>query len=163
MYTFFCNVRRGVRVGSGRVGNVETTQFSFLLQIKIIGRLYSFAIEQNQTDKKYMYFVSLLQTILMQWWDNIIKLTRTNIQIYSDTALYTERISEYIHMRHIYRTNIRIYLYSRNSTNTNKNNIRGSFYSNIWKFVLITDWRIFQKGSLMLSENKISHWIFLNA
>ena len=66
MYTFFCNVRRGVRVGSGRVGNVETTQFSFLLQIKIIGRLYSFAIEQNQTDKKYMYFVSLLQTILMQ-------------------------------------------------------------------------------------------------
>ena len=46
---------------------------------------------------------------LMQWWANIIKLTRTNIRIYLDATLCTEWISEYIRMQHIYRTNIRIY------------------------------------------------------
>ena len=42
---------------------------------------------------------------------------RMNIQIYSDAT--------------IYQTNIQIYSYSGNSTNTNTNFIRGSFYSNI--------------------------------
>ena len=46
-----------------------------------------------------------------------------NIQIYSNATLCTERISEYIQMPHIYRMNILIYFYGRNSTNTNTNNI----------------------------------------
>ena len=81
-----------------------------------------------------------------QWWANIIKWTRTNILIYSHATLCTEWISEYIRMQHIYRTNIQIYLYSGNSTNTNTNNIWGSFYSNIRILVLITDWRNFFKA-----------------
>ena len=87
-----------------------------------------------------------------QWWANIIKWTRTNIRIYSDATLCTEWISEYIWMQHIYRTNIRIYLYPRNSTNRNTNNIWGSFYSNIRIFVLITDWRNFSKALTNVSS-----------
>ena len=60
---------------------------------------------------------------ILQWWANIIKWTRTNIQIYSYAILCTERISEYIRISHIYRTNIRIYLYAEISTNMNTNNI----------------------------------------
>ena len=82
-----------------------------------------------------------LFSYLAQWWANIIKWTRTNIRIYLDARLCTKWISEYIWMQHINRTNIRIYLYSGNSTNTN--NIQGSFYSNIPIFVLITEWRNF--------------------
>ena len=78
-----------------------------------------------------------------QWWADIIKWTRTNIRIYLDATSYTERISEYTRMQHIYRTNNRIYLYSRISTNTNINCIQGSFYSNIQIFVLNTDCRNF--------------------
>ena len=43
-----------------------------------------------------------------------------NIRIYSVATLCTKQISEYTRMRHIYRTNIRIYLYAKNSTNSNK-------------------------------------------
>ena len=70
----------------------------------------------------------------MQWWANIIKLTQTNIQIYSDAVLCTKQISEYIWMPHIYRTNIQIYLYLENGTNTNTNNIQGPFFR-IFKYL----------------------------
>ena len=56
---------------------------------------------------------------------------RTNIRQYLDATLYTERISEYIRMPHIYRMKIRIYSDAGNSTNTNTNVIRGQYYSNI--------------------------------
>ena len=68
---------------------------------------------------------------LTQWWANIIKWTQINIWIYSDGTLCTERIAQYIWMQHIYRTNIRIYSYSRKITNMNTNNIQESFYWNI--------------------------------
>ena len=71
----------------------------------------------------------------IQWWENIIKWTRTNIQIYLDATLYTKQISEYIRMQHIYRKNIQIYSYSRNITNTN--NIWGSIFR-IFKYLYLS-------------------------
>ena len=59
----------------------------------------------------------------------------------SDVTWFTERISEYIWMPHINQTNIRIYSYPGNDTNTNTNNIQGPFYLNI----LITDYSNFEK------------------
>ena len=56
---------------------------------------------------------------------------------------YLPEISKYILMQHINETNIQIYLYSGNSTNTNMNHIQRSFYSNIQIFVLITDYNFF--------------------
>ena len=73
---------------------------------------------------QFVCFVSR-EGVPWQWWANIIKWTQTNIRIYLDATLCTERIFEYIRMPHIYQTNIRIYLYARNSTNTNTNNIWG--------------------------------------
>ena len=81
----------------------------------------------------------------VQWWANIIKWTWTNIWIFLDATWCTERISKYIQMQHIYQTNIKIYSYAANSTNTNTNNIQGSFYLKIQIFVLITDLRNFCK------------------
>ena len=81
-----------------------------------------------------------------QWWANIIKWTWTNIRIYLDATLCTKWISKCIWMQYIYRTNIQTFLYSGNSTNMNTNYLHGSFYSNIWIFVLITDWRNILKG-----------------
>ena len=77
-----------------------------------------------------------------------------------------ERISEYTRMPHYVLNewmnewmdatylpkNVRIYSYSRNSTNTNTNNIRGSFYLNIRIFILITDSRNFLKGLTHVSS-----------
>ena len=98
-----------------------------------------------------------------QWWANIIKWTRTNIRIYSDATLCTERISKYIRISHIYRTNIQIYSYVGISTNTNTKNIQWLFYLNIWIFILITDWRHFWKGLTHASFKKRLYWIFFYA
>ena len=43
-------------------------------------------------------------------------------------------IYEYIRLSKNLRMNIRIYSYWGNGTNTNRNNIRGPFYSNFWIF-----------------------------
>ena len=93
------------------------------------------SFRQCQNDK-FFYWILRKQSLVyhsgqIQWWANIIKWTRMNIRIYSDASLCTKRISKYIRIPYIYRTDIRIYLYSGNSTNMNTNNIRGSFYSNI--------------------------------
>ena len=63
-------------------------------------------------------------------------------------------------MPHIYRKYIQRYLYARNSTNTNTNDIQGNIIL-IFKYSyssLIEE--IFEKGSLMLSLNKVLYWIF---
>ena len=104
------------------------------------GRLLKFVKTHKSVSE-----IDINQTPHNQWWANIIKWTWMNIQIYLDGTLCTERMYEYIRMLHIYQTNIRTYLYSRNSINTNTNNIQGSFYLNIQIVVLITDWGNFLK------------------
>ena len=49
-----------------------------------------------------------------------------------------KQIFEYIRLSKNLQMNIRIYSYWGDGTNTNTNNIRGPFHSNIWIFVLIT-------------------------
>ena len=131
----------------------------FLVHPTVVSVLLFALVETCFVSCMRVFFFTII--LIRQWWANIIKWTQTNIQIYLDATLCTKRISKYIGMHHIYWTNIRIYSYFGYSTNTNTNNIQGSFYSNIQTFILITDWRNFLKGPLMLPVNKISHWIFL--
>ena len=131
---------------SSIIAKGRTFTFSLYLYIYLFSSRHCFPIEY--------FFLNLLES-MAHWWVNIIKWTQMNIWIYWDPTFCIKQISEYIWFQHIYQTNIGIYLYSKNSTNTNKNNIWGSCYSNIWIFVFITGWRNFLKGSLMLPLNKI--------
>ena len=45
-----------------------------------------------------------------------------------------ERMSEYIHIKKMIRTNIRIYSYQKKDTNMIRTNIRGGKYSNIFEY-----------------------------
>ena len=119
--------------GGWRLCSPTVPHYLFLVQLPLpLGNTHPWLFEGTWWSTYW-----LLRFYLDQLWTNTIKWTQTNIRIYLEATLCTEQISKYIWMQHIYQTNIRIYLYSGNSTNTNI--ILRSFYFNIQIFVIIND------------------------
>ena len=96
-----------------------------------------------------------------QWWANIIKWTKTNLWIYSDATLCTDKISKYIWMPHyvknkypnifgyhIFTKGITKYIPTPEKTQIQ---IRIIFEGNL--LIIIIDWIFFWKGLTHASSN----------
>ena len=87
-----------------------------------------------------------------------------NIQHTMIWKIWYERISEYIRIKKMIRTNIRIYSYQKKDTNMIRTNIRGGKYSNIFEYpnirhTMLQDkpWKK-RRHNCMGMEGNISQW-----